>query len=115
MPWFDCTAVLAYNEGDFSSLSLFTLHDESFWDLGSEALTSRVWQRIIAVHDVDLSNFSRIDVKRTPHVSASAKGLQTFAGGPPIEKDVNVDMRRYPVYSERPYVLNLCSFTNKDL
>lgn len=49
-----------------------------------------MWQRIIAVGDIDFADFGTMDVKRTRHVAAVAKGLQTFAGGPLVDDDVDV-------------------------
>lgn len=65
--------------------------------------------------DVDLENLGTIDVKRTRHVAAVAKGLQKVLGGSLIDDDVYVDMWCCRVYSERPYVAYLCSFTDDDL
>lgn len=72
-------------------------------------------QRIIAVDDLDLRNSGTIDIKRTRRVAPIANGFQTFGGGPSIEDDVGVDMWQYHVYSEPPYILNLCSFKDEDL
>lgn len=83
--------------------------------MSTDALASLVWQRFIAVDDINLANFGTIDMKRTGHVAAVARDLQTFAGGPLADDDVDVKMWGYRLYSERPYVTNLCSFTDEDL
>lgn len=83
--------------------------------MDSEALSSRVWQLIISVDDIDLSNYGNMIVKPTRRVAAVAKGLQTFAGGFTLDEDVDVDLWRYRFFSEWPYVASLCSFTEEDL
>lgn len=65
--------------------------------------------------DIDLANFGTMDVKPMLHVVAVAKGLQTFAGGLTVDEDVDVDLWRYRVFSERLYVANVCLFTEEDL
>lgn len=79
IPWLDRTAVLADVESDFESISLYAWDGEFFWGVGTEALESRVWQRIISVVDNNLANFGTIDLKRSRYVAAVAKGLQKFA------------------------------------
>lgn len=68
--------------------------------MGSEALSYRVWKRIIAVDDIYLAIFGTMDVNRTRHVVAVVKGLQTFAGGFSVDEYVDVDLCRYRVFSE---------------
>lgn len=75
IPWFDSTTVRADAESEFSLLALFGWDAESYWNVSNDALASRVLQRITAVADVYLSNYSTIDVKRDCHVSEVAKGL----------------------------------------
>lgn len=82
IPWFDRAAVRGDAENEFSLLSLYEWDDKFYWVVSTDAISSRVWQCIIAVDDIDLANFVTIDVKRTRHVVAIANGLQTFAGGP---------------------------------
>lgn len=111
---FDRTALLADADARLNSLYLYTWDDKCLWCVSSEARTSRVLQRIITVDDVDFSSFDTIDVVLAPHVAVVAKVLQTFVGGPPIEEGVDVDIWWYHVYIKRPYVLNLCSFTDDE-
>lgn len=66
-------------EPELSSLCLYTCDDGMFWGVGSEELTFRVWHRIIAVNDGDLSNFGTLDIKRTRNFASVAEGLQTFS------------------------------------
>lgn len=82
--------------------------------MSTNALASLVWQLIIAVDDVNLANYGTIDAKRARHVAAVDKCLQWFAGGLLVDEDVDVDLWRYRVYSERAYVANLCAFTAED-
>lgn len=60
--------------------------------MSTDALASRVLQHIIAVDDTDLANYGTIEVKCTRHVGPVAKVLQTFASGPLVDDDVDVDM-----------------------
>lgn len=53
-----------------------------------------MWQRIIALDDVDLSNFGTMETKQKLHVAAVAKGLSTFGSGLLVGEDVNVDLCR---------------------
>lgn len=115
IPWFDRVVFRADFEAEYSSFAIYTWDDEFHWGVSTDALSSRLWQRLIAVNDIYQANFVLIDVKRTRHVSAVAKGLQTFSGGPLIAEDVDFDMWRCRMYSERPYVPFLCSFKGYQL
>lgn len=94
IPWFDGTVVLADSDVELSSLAHYSSEKESFWGLRTDSLASRVWKNIIAVDDVDLTNFGIVDVKRTHHVGGVANGLLTFAGGPLVFDNVDVDLWR---------------------
>lgn len=65
--------------------------------MSTDALASGVWQSIIAVDDIDTDNFDAFDAKCTRHVVAVAKCLQTFAGGPLLDDDVDIYMLMYLV------------------
>lgn len=112
---FDRMAVLADVESDFESLSLHAWDGEFFWGVDTESLASRVYQWINTVDDIDLANYGTVDVKRSRYVAAVAKGFQMFAGAPAVDKGFYVELWRYKVSSERPYVANLCTFTEEDI
>lgn len=79
-----------------------------YWDVSTEALSSRVWKRIIAVDDIDMANYGTMEMKRKRHCAALAKRLLTFGCGTLIDDDVDVDLWCYWIYSERLYVAFLC-------
>lgn len=83
--------------------------------MSTDALASLVWQNVIAVDYVHLANFGTIEVKSTRNLVAVTKGLLTFSGGPLVDGNVDVDLWWYRVFSERPYVADLCSFTEGQL
>lgn len=98
-------------ESEFDSLSLYAWDDEILWGVGSEALSSGVWQQITAADDIYLSNFGTMDVKVTSHVAAVAKGSKKFASWFPVDGDVDVDVDlwHYRVFSQLLYVPDMCS------
>lgn len=88
----------ADTEAEFSVLTIYALYDKLYWGVSTEHLSYRVWHHIISVDDIDLHTFGTVEVKRTWHVAAVDKGVQTFTGRPLIDEYDEVDMWRYRVY-----------------
>lgn len=57
--------------------------------------------------NIDLNCHGSADARKYPHVVDVPECMLAFAGGPPMEDDVDVNIWRYHYYGERSRVANL--------
>lgn len=108
--WFSLQAVMADVNDDFAALERYDLDVEFFWGISVDALSSSVWQNLIALDDKDLYiGLFTVTEKRARHTRDVIKGVTSFSNAPTVDPGLNVDAWRYSTLGERDYVARLCA------
>lgn len=115
MPCFSRAAMLADATQGHSQLELYAWEGRLYSDVDVEDLASRVWHRIFAVDDIDLSYDGSVHTKRVQKVNDVAKGMMSLAGGRLMEENVDVDIWRYWHFGERPHVAKFMFLFGRDV